>query len=163
MAETVPQPTYRWVIVFAAALILAISMGAIVNGISAFIVPMQEAYGWQRGEVAMINLFGIIGLAFGGMLIGPLADRKGARLIVLFGVVVLGSCYVAAYFATTLWQLYALFFVAGFFGAGAIFPPVMAAVGGWFTVGTGAAIGIASAGQALGQGGVEQGASCWSG
>lgn len=154
MTDTVLQDTYRWVVVIAAALILAISMGAIVNGISAFIVPMQEAYGWQRGDVALINLCGIVGLAFGGMVIGPWADRRGARSVVVFGAIVLGLSYVAAYFATTLWQLYALFFLAGFFGTGAIFPPVMAAVGGWFTVGAGAAIGIASAGQALGQGGV---------
>ncbi len=154
MAEQASQPSYRWVIVLAAAMILAISMGAIVNGISAFIVPMQEAHGWQRGQVAMINFAGIVGLAFGGMVIGPWADRKGARPVVLFGVTVLGSCYVAAYFATTLWQMYALFLGAGFFGAGAVFAPVMSVVGGWFRVGTGAAIGIASAGQALGQGGV---------
>jgi hypothetical protein len=52
------------------------------------------------------------------------------------------------------WHYYALFFVAGFFGTGAIFSPVMASVGSWFSVGMGTAIGIASAGQAMGQGGV---------
>jgi len=148
------QPAYRWVIVFASALILAISMGAIVNGISAFIVPMQDAYGWQRGEVTLINFSGIMGLAFGGLVMGPQADRRGARPVVLFGVIILGLCYLAASFVTALWQLYLLFFLAGFFGAGAIFSPVMAAVGNWFYVGAGMAIGIASAGQALGQGGV---------
>jgi MFS family permease len=85
---------------------------------------------------------------------GPLADRKGTRPVVLFGVSVLGICYLAASAMTSLWQFYALFFVAGFFGAGAIFPPLMAAVGNWFFVGAGVAIGIASAGQALGQGAV---------
>ena len=50
----------RWVIVFAAALILAISMGAIVNGMSAFIVPMQERFGWDRGDAAFINFAGIM-------------------------------------------------------------------------------------------------------
>lgn len=150
---------YRWVIVFASALILAISMGAIVNGISAFIVPMQEANGWQRGEVSLINFAGIMGLAIGGLVMGPQADKRGTRPVVLFGSVVLGLCYLAASFLSQLWQLYLLFFIAGFFGAGAIFPPVMAAVGNWFVVGAGMAIGIASAGQALGQGGVPFGSS----
>jgi len=148
------QPAYRWVIVSASALILAVSMGAIVNGISAFIVPMQEVYGWQRGEVTLINFSGIMGMAFGGLVMGAQADRRGTRSVVLFGVTVLGLCYLAASFVTTLWQLYLLFFLAGFLGAGAIFSPVMANVGNWFYVGAGMAIGIASAGQALGQGGV---------
>ncbi len=154
MSKVSQQPTYRWVIVSASALILAISMGAIVNGISAFIVPMQDTFGWQRGDVALINFSGIMGLAFGGLVMGPLADRRGTRPVVLFGVIILGLCYLAASFVTMLWQLYLLFFLAGFFGAGAIFSPVMAAVGNWFYVGAGMAIGIVTAGQALGQGGV---------
>ncbi|QCO54398.1 MFS transporter [Pseudorhodobacter turbinis] len=149
-----PQPAYRWVVVTAAALILAVSMGAIVNGMSAFIIPMQENFGWSRGDTTLINFAGILGLAFGGLVMGPQADRRGTRPVVLFGVIVLGLCYVLASVLTSLWQFYLLFFIAGFFGAGAIFPPVMAAVGNWFFVGAGMAIGIASAGQALGQGAV---------
>lgn len=148
------QPTYRWTIVGASALILAISMGAIVNGMSAFIVPMQEEFGWQRGGVALINFFGIMGLAFGGLVFGRLADTNGARPVVLFGAIVLGVSYLLASLATALWQYYVVFFIAGFLGAGAIFAPVMAAVGNWFLLGAGTAIGIATAGQALGQGGV---------
>ena len=154
VTDATVQPAYRWVIVFAAALILAISMGAIVNGMSAFIVPMQEHFGWARGDAALINFAGIMGLAFGGVLGGRMADRLGARPVLLFGVVVLGLCYLAAYFLQLRWQFYALFVVAGFFGAGAIFAPVMALVGNWFSAGAGLAIGIVSAGQALGQGGV---------
>ena len=106
------------------------------------------------GDIALINFAGIMGLAFGGLFMGPLADRKGTRPVVLFGVCVLGASYLIASFITSLWQFYTLFFIAGFFGAGAIFPPLMAAVGNWFFVGAGVAIGIASAGQAFGQGAV---------
>ncbi len=152
MAEK--QTSYRWVIVCACAFILAIAMGSIVNGMSAFIVPMQEQFGWPRGSIAFINFCGILGLALGGLIFGRLADRRGTRPVVLFGAVVLGSCYVLASFATVLWHYYVVFFIAGFFGAAAIFAPVIAAVGNWFVVGAGTAIGIATAGQALGQGAV---------
>lgn len=154
MTEQAPQPAYRWMIVFGAALILALAMGAIVNGMSAFIVPMQERFGWTRGDAALINLAGLVGLAFGGVVSGRLADRIGTRPVLVFGVVVLGLCYLAAYFLSSLWQFYVVFAIAGFFGAGAIFAPVMALVGNWFAAGAGLAIGIVSAGQALGQGGV---------
>jgi MFS family permease len=141
-------------VIFKTIALLAISMGAIVNGMSAFIVPMQAQFGWSRGDTTLINFAGILGLAFGGLVMGPQADRRGTRPVVLFGVIVLGASYVTASYLTALWQFYLLFFIAGFFGAGAIFPPIMAAVGNWFLVGAGVAIGIASAGQALGQGGV---------
>ncbi|MEQ8357169.1 MAG: MFS transporter [Kiloniellaceae bacterium] len=153
MTRSAGLPPYRWVIVAASALILATAMGTIVNGMSAFLVPMQEAYGWERGDIALINVAGLLGLAFGGLLMGPLADRCGTRPVVFFGVTVLGLCYLAASLADALWHYYLLMVVAGFFGAAAIFPPIMAAIGNWFPIGAGLAIGVASAGQALGQGG----------
>ncbi|MCC2096768.1 MAG: MFS transporter [Hyphomicrobiales bacterium] len=154
MDKQVELPAYRWTIISISALILAVSMGSIVNGMSAYVVPMQNAYGWDRGEIALINVAGIIGLAAGGLFMGRQADRRGTRPVVMFGILVMGCVYIAASFATALWQFYALMFLAGFFGAAAIFPPIMAAVGNWFPVGAGLAIGIASGGQALGQGGV---------
>lgn len=79
MTTSIPQARYRWVIVIASALILAISMGAIVNGMSAFIVPMQMQFGWPRGQIALINFAGIMGLAFGGCSWGlwPTAKARG--------------------------------------------------------------------------------------
>ncbi|MDJ1017159.1 MAG: MFS transporter [Paracoccaceae bacterium] len=154
MTRLSEAPWYRWAVVLASALILALALGSIVNGMSAFIVPMEEAFGWSRAEISLINVVGIIGLAIGGLFMGALADRLGTRPVVLFGVTVVGTCYFFAAFAEALWQYYALMFVAGFFGAAAIFPTIMAALGNWFPVGAGLAIGIASAGQALGQGGV---------
>lgn len=156
MAEGSP---HRWIIVAASALILALAMGSIVNGMSAYVVPLEALYGWDRADVSLINVAGIVGMAFGGLLMGPLADRFGTRPVVLAGSVVLGAAYLASALADQLWQFYALMFVAGFFGAAAIFAPIMALVGKWFPVGAGLAFGIASAGQALGQGGVPFGSA----
>lgn len=145
----------RWPLVLACALIFAVSMGAVVNGLSAFVVPMEAAHGWARGEIALVNTLGILGLALGGLPMGALADRIGTRPVVLGGVVALGACYLLASRAGALWQLYALMFAGGFLGAAAIFPPIIAYVGRWFAAGgAGLAIGVVSAGQALGQGGV---------
>ncbi|MCU9840484.1 MFS transporter [Ruegeria sp. WL0004] len=152
MTQTDTLPAYRWVIAIAAGLILGIGMGATMNGITAYIVPMEEAFGWSRSQVSTINVIGLIGLAIGGVVMGAVGDRFGTRPVALFGSVILGVCYLAASQATALWQLYLLMAIAGFFGAASIFAPMFAAVGNWFPVGAGLAIGIASAGQALGQG-----------
>ncbi|WP_300547464.1 MFS transporter [Roseovarius sp.] len=153
MQEIQPElPRYRWVVVSASALILALALGSIVNGMSAYVVPLEELHGWARAEVSLINVSGIMGLAFGGLLMGSIADRFGTRIVVLAGSTVMGISYLTASLADQLWQYYLLMFIAGFFGAAGIFAPIMALVGKWFPIGAGLAIGIASAGQALGQG-----------
>jgi len=148
------EPINRWVVVFASALMLAVAMGAMVNGISVFFIPMRDEFGWQRGSVALINFFGIVGMALGGILMGRMADRFGTRKVCLFGSVVLGLAFLVASQLQVLWQYYVVFFIAGFFGSAALFAPLLANVGNWFRTKPGLAIGVASAGQALGQGGV---------
>lgn len=147
-----PEPRFRWIVAISAALILAIAMGTLVNGMSAFLVPLEEAFGWQRAQTAAINSFGLIGIAIGGVLMGVLADRLATRTVCLVGAVVMCIALLLAAHADALWQFYALFFLAGAFGGGAFFAPVIALVGSWFRTGAGLAIGIASAGQATGQG-----------
>ncbi len=150
--ETTPEPVYRWVIVSASALMLSLSMGMVVNGTSVFFIPLFEEFGWQRGAVSLINTSGLIGLAIGGIFMGRIADKTPIRPVILFGATVIGVCMLGASQANVLWQFYLLFFIAGFFGAAALFTPLIANVGNWFKTGAGLALGIAAAGQALGQG-----------
>ncbi len=144
---------YGWVVVGAVATILALAMGQLVNGLSVFFVPLEAEFGWPRASVALINSAGLAGLALGGIAMGAVADRAPIRQVALAGVVMVGVCVTLAAGADRLWQFYLLFFLGGVFGA-ALFAPLIALVGGWFPAGAGLAIGIAAAGQALGQGAV---------
>ncbi|MGG5888646.1 MFS transporter [Falsiroseomonas sp. HC035] len=144
---------HGWVIVAAVATILAIAMGQLVNGLSVFFVPLEAEFHWPRGGIALINAAGLLGLAIGGIVMGRIADGTPIRTVCLVGVVMVGACVTLASGADRLWQFYLLFFLAGCFGA-ALFAPLIALVGSWFPAGAGLAIGLASAGQALGQGGV---------
>lgn len=155
--NTGDQSPYRWVIVTVSALMLAVSMGMMVNGASVFLIPLNLEFGWDRGSVSLINVAGLMGLAVGGIVMGRIADRTSTRRVALFGAIVLGLCILAASQASELWQFYVLFFIAGALGAGALFAPLVANVGNWFVTGAGLAVGIVSAGQALGQGGVPYG------
>jgi MFS family permease len=154
MQVRVNEPTYRWVIVFTAAAMLAIAMGQLVNGQSVFFIPLEQEFGWSRGSIALVNSVGLVGLALGGIVMGSVADRANIRTVCLFGAIVVGLCVLAASRANALWQFYVLFFVAGAFGGGSLFAPLIAVVGNWFRARAGLAIGLASAGQAAGQGGV---------
>ncbi|MCV2868458.1 MFS transporter [Defluviimonas sp. WL0002] len=145
---------YRWVVVAIAAAMLAIAMGQLVNGLSAFFSPLEQEFGWGRGDIAFINTAGLVGISLGGIFMGFAADRLNIRLVVLLGAAMTSGSMIAASWAAELWQLYAIFFVAGALGGGALFAPLFALVGGWFRTGAGLAIGIVAAGQAIGQGGI---------
>lgn len=152
MPVTETDPRKKWWILAATATILAVIMGQLVNGLSSFFTPLEDAYGWARGDIALINTAGLIGLAIGGIGMGLVADRIGVRQVAVAGVAVSAACFAAASTAGSLWQLYVIFFIAGTFGGGAVFGPLIALVGRWFVTGAGLALGLAAAGQAIGQG-----------
>lgn len=143
-----------WFFVGSAAAMLAIIMGMLVNGLTAFFVPMAQAEGWARADIAGVNSFGLIGLAFGSVVMGRVADRLSIRAVCLLAASTMGVCLIAASQAGSLWMLYALFFLAGALGGATLFAPIFAHVGNWFPKSAGVAIGVAAAGQAVGQGGV---------
>jgi MFS family permease len=153
------ETSYRWFLVAISALILGGGVGLIANGLSVFFKPLHDEFGWQRGSVSLIYLAGAMGLALGGAVMGSIADRFAVRWVSLFGLIVLGVCLIAAGRADALWQFHLLFFIAGFLGAGSLFAPLVANVGNWFKTHVGLALGIVSAGQALGQGAVPYGAA----
>ncbi len=154
MATLTLESSRRWFVVGSAALILALVMGTLVNGLTAFFIPMESAEGWGRSEVAAINSLGLLGLAVGSVVMGFVADRIGIRAICVIAVIVMGASLLLTAQAHALWQIYLIFFIAGALGGGALFAPLFATVGNWFPGRAGLAIGIAAAGQAVGQGGV---------
>ena len=146
---------YRpWLVAGSAALMLALVMGTLVNGLTAFFIPIEAAEGWGRSEIAAINSFGLLGLAVGSVVMGFVSDRIGIRAVCLIAVTAMGACLLLTSQAHALWQVYVIFFFAGALGGGALFAPLFATVGNWFPGMAGLAIGIAAAGQAVGQGGV---------
>jgi MFS family permease len=148
------RTSMAWFAVGAAATMLAVIMGILINGLTAFFVPMELSEGWARADVAGINSCGLIGLAVGSVIMGYVADRLSIRAVCLLAASTMGVCLIGASQATSLWMPYSLFFVAGALGGGTLFAPIFAHVGNWFPNATGVAIGVAAAGQAVGQGGV---------
>jgi sugar phosphate permease len=137
------NPGSRWIVLAAAVPILALVMGQLVNGLSVYFVPLEVEFGWDRGDIALINSVGLVGLALGSIVMGFAADRFGVRWIAFMGITVTGLATIVASQSSDLWQFYALFFLAGVLGGGAISAPLTALVGSWFTRGAGLAIGIA--------------------
>ncbi|MEI8436520.1 MFS transporter [Sphingopyxis sp. CCNWLW253] len=77
---------------------------------SLFVEPLEQQFGWTRGEIALVHSFGLV-TAFAAPVIGRLTDRFGVKpilsigiLLTIFGYVLLAlmkgslSYYYAAYF-----------------------------------------------------------------
>jgi len=82
--------------------------------ILSFIAPRLQAE-WGIGAGSMGRLFGagLIGMALGGTLIAPLADRYGRRLIILGALVIMSAGMVASGFAGSVAMLFALRVLVG--------------------------------------------------
>ena len=81
----------RWFMVIGAALMLALVMGTLINGLAAFFIPMEMAEGWKRADIAAINSFGLLGLALGSAAMGFVAARIGLRAICVTASLVMSS------------------------------------------------------------------------
>lgn len=105
-----------WGVVLCAALGVAI-VGIYVHFIGAMIRPLQEAYGWSRGEIAFgLTLISVLSPII-NMCVGFIADRVGARRVALAGILLFGVLFSAMGLAgPALWTWYAVCVLFGLFG-----------------------------------------------
>jgi MFS family permease len=100
-----------------------------------------------RSVIALAGSLTWIGTGSGGIAMGWLADRIGIRSSVLIGAIMIAAGL--ALCATG--QVWALFVgqgvLIGFFGMGAIYPPLLTYVSRWFDRRRGTAIALISSGQ----------------
>src|SRR5262245_42922483 len=150
-SERTGEQPYGWVIVGVATLALALGFGAGAT-VSVLMAPLEQEFGWPRADISMAYTMHTIGAAIGGLFWGGLSDRIGARKIGFIGAVAMAVCLAALKWQNSLWQLYALYFLIGGIGFAALFTPLVALTGLWFSARKGLAIGIVTAGGAIGQG-----------
>jgi MFS family permease len=144
------QP-YGWMIVAVATVCLALGFGA-GGTVSVLMKPFEEDFGWFRADISMAYTAHTIGAALGGLVWGGLSDRIGARKIAIIGAVAISAGLIALKWQSDLWLLYALYFLIGALGFACLFAPLVALAGLWFNERKGLAIGIVTAGGAIGQG-----------
>ena len=106
---------------------------------------VQADFGIDRATASLPFTFAFTGFAFGGALMGRLADRLGIVIPLTIGSAMLGFGYIGSSFSVAAWQYAVAYGVIGV-GSSAAFAPLIADISHWFTRRRGLAVSIGSCG-----------------
>ncbi len=138
-------------VVIGATAAMALGFGSLALT-SIFMRPLEAAFGWSRGEISAAYAVASAGMAVAGFVWGWISDRMSIRLLLAVGGAGMVLSVLAMSAVQALWQLYLANAVLAAFGFAVLYAPLLAATGEWFEARRGLAVGIVTAGGALGQG-----------
>jgi MFS family permease len=141
---------YRWRAVAAAFVGMAGGYGAITT-IAVLIAPFEGEFGWLRSDLSLAYTLLTLGAAFGGLFAGRLADRLPTGPIAAIGAAIVGAGLVLIGFQTRIEAIQGIYLTIGFLGFACLYAPLLTTVSLWFQRGLGLAIGLVTAGGAVGQ------------
>ena len=143
--------SFPWVMVAVCTAMVTMAFGAI-GTVAVFLEPLAAEFGWPRADVSAAYSVATIATGLGGIAMGYFADRMPVRRVALLGALVpgVGFLFLSALQSTR--ELYVLYALMGLFGIGAIMAPLNSLASLWLARNPGLAIGIVSAGGAVGQG-----------
>jgi len=144
-----PESTYAWLRLTAALGLMTIG-GSGMYGVAVALAPVQAEFGVTRGDASLPYTLTMLGFGIGGIVMGRLADRFGVVVPVIIGALGLGSGFVLAGNATSLWQFsVAHGLLIGFLGCSTTFAPLVADTSLWFNKRRGIAVAICASGNYL--------------
>lgn len=115
-----PMSRRQWLVVVLGFLILILD--GFDTTMMGFIAPaLIDDWGIARHDLGPLMMSGLVGLAIGSLISGPLADRFGRKLVIIYSVALFGLWCLASAFANDLTTLTALRFLTGV-GLGASMP-----------------------------------------
>ena len=144
-----PRIFYGWFVVAGAFAVTFVGFGSAYT-FSAFIASLQRDFAASRGSVSLVfSVAGFLYFAL-GLLSGPLADRFGARLLAVAGMILTGLGLAVASVARSLPEVYAAYGLGVGLGVGFSYVPILGAVQRWFVRRRGLASGLAVSGIGVG-------------
>jgi MFS family permease len=141
---------YPWLMALMGMLVLLVSNGLTVTGLTAFDEKLLGEFQWQRSELKLRDLITLVLAGWMAPFLGALIDKVGPRKLVLGGIALLAALYAAYAHIDSLAHLYLIHvgFAAVLVAAGLNVAVIF--VSQWFHTHRGTAIGIALVGTSLG-------------
>ncbi|MSQ40568.1 MAG: MFS transporter [Dehalococcoidia bacterium] len=127
-----PRIFYGWWIVFAGFALITYGWGTFFYGFSSFFNPIRNEFGWSAAATAFAASLRSMEMGIAAPVVGFLVDRVGPKILMVFGVVVVGLGFLAMSQIHSLPMYYASFLIisTGFsFASG----PSSVAVVNWFS------------------------------
>ena len=127
------------------------TLGSSVMYVVSVVLPaVQAEFGVARADASLPYTLLMVGFGIGGLLMGRLSDRHGARRVVWIGSVGLGAGYLLAAQSQSLWGFaLAHGLLLGLAGSSATFGPLVADTSLWFVRRRGIAVAICASGNYL--------------
>lgn len=146
-----PWLFYGWIVLVCAMTIVAISSGTRFS-FGVILKPLTEQFGWDRASVAFIASISVL---ISGLLqpaLGWLGDRWGPKVILAYGLLMLGGGMILTSFSTSLWHFYLAYGVLCGLGFAATLQVVASSlVSSWFTRRRGFVLSLIGSGGAVGE------------
>jgi sugar phosphate permease len=146
-----PWLFYGWIILACAMTIIAMSSGTRFS-FGVILKPLTDQFGWDRASVAFMASISVLisGLLQPGL--GWLVDRWGPRIILTYGLLILGGGMMLTSFSTSLWHFYLAYGVLCGLGFAATLQVVAASlVSNWFVRRRGFVLSLTGSGGAIGE------------
>ncbi|MDQ6772465.1 MAG: MFS transporter [Candidatus Dormibacteraeota bacterium] len=145
------RPHYSWV-VFGVTVLTILAAAGIRSTPGVLIVPLQNAFGWNRAVISVAVSINLLMLGFIGPFAAGFMARFGVRKVVVFALTLIAVGVGLTTFMTQPWQLYLLWGLVVGAGAGSMVSVLAATVATrWFVARRGLVLGIMTAAGATGQ------------
>jgi len=142
---------YAWVMAGVTFLVLLGASG-FRSAPGILIVPLQEAFGWDRATISLAVSINLILFGFMGPFAAAMMDRWGIRRVVTVALIAIATGSFLTTFMTAPWQLYLLWGVVVGLGTGSMATVLAATVATrWFVARRGVVMGLLTAASATGQ------------
>lgn len=148
--KSVKSPFFFGHVIVAVGLAIMVIVWGINYSFGVFLTPILREFGWTRA--ATTGAFGLAMLleGFGGMFMGRLNDRFGARWVVTICGLCMGIGLLFMSRISQVWQLYLYYGVMIGIGLSGSYVPLASTATRWFDKQMGLMVGIIAAGMGLG-------------
>jgi MFS family permease len=147
-AQDIESP-YAWMRLTASLAVMTIGCAG-MYAVSVVLPRIQAEFGVTRADASLPYTLTMLGFGVGGIMMGKLADKRGVMFAVMLGALGLGTGFIAAGYATSIWQFnLAQGVLIGLLGTSATFAPLLADTSLWFTRRRGIAVAICASGNYL--------------